>query len=296
MRAHSTEIPLATVEAKVANSKLLLKYLQRQQPTGVGIHLENATTRPISWNLPLLIVTAQSTRCPKHTRPRDNIKFIEPIFGMHSTTICGSSLHVRIHLKAKNFWAKKEREKQKIRANKNRKEKTTKNRQKEKKKETRNLQRIIMMNVVRSQNWSAKSQCACICVSVCVCVREGVQLVYITSTMHDPRRVLTSFSYLNCPHIMPGQTNPTRLQLPRSHHPQLSPTQLNSTLNRAEQNSSRESLPVSRALAQLSSSSLAMACGWHRQQKHENFATNSQRTQKNNKLNLPYILCGYWAS
>lgn len=174
MRAHSTEIPLATVEAKVANSKLLLKYHKRQQPTEVGIHLENATTRPISWNLPLLIVTAQSTRCPKHTRPRDNIKFIEPIFGMHSTTICGSSLHVRIHLKAKNFWAKSEREKQKIRANKNRKEKTTKNRQKEKKKETRNLQRIIMMNVVRPQNWSAKSQCACICVSVCVCVREGV--------------------------------------------------------------------------------------------------------------------------
>lgn len=166
---------------------------------------------------------------------------------MHSTTICGSSLHVRIHLKAKNFWAKKEREKQKIRANKNRKEKTTKNRQKEKKKETRNLQRIIMMNVVRPQNWSAKSVCVYLCVCVRVCAWGCVACLHYFYAMHGPRRVLTSFSYLNCPHIMPGQTNPTRLQLPRSHHPQLSPTQLNSTLNRAEQNSSRESLPVSRA-------------------------------------------------
>lgn len=151
---------------------------------------------------------------------------------MHSTTICGSSLHVRIHLKAKNFWAKREREKQKIRANKNRKEKTTKNRQKEKKKETRNLQRIIMMNVVRPQNWSAKSQCACICVRVCAW--GCVACLHYFYAMHGPRRVLTSFSYLNCPHIMPGQTNPTRLQLPRSHHPQLSPIQLNSTLNKTQ--------------------------------------------------------------
>lgn len=199
---------------------------------------------------------------------------------MHSTTICGSSLHVRIHLKAKNFWAKRERETE----NTSEQESKRKNNKKSpKRKKERNEKPAAHNNDERSQVAKLVSKVT-VCVYLCVCVRVCawgcVACLHYFYAMHGPRRILTSFSYLNCPHIMPGQTNPTRLQLPRSHHPQLSPTQLNSTLNRAEQNSSRESLPVSRALAQLSSSSLAMACGWHRQQKHENFATNSQRTQK----------------
>lgn len=110
------------------------------------------------------------------------------------------------------------REKHKIRANKNRKRKKEKQKSaKRKKKETRNLQRIIMMNVVRPQNWSAKSQCACVCICVCACVCVGcVACLHYSYAMHGPGRVLTSFSYLNCPHIMPGKSNPTRLQLPKA--------------------------------------------------------------------------------
>lgn len=73
-----------------------------------------------------------------------------------------------------------------------------------------------MMNVVRPQNWSAKSQCACICVCVHVCAWGCVACLHYSYAMHGPRRVLTSFSYLNCPHIMPRKTNPTRAQLPKA--------------------------------------------------------------------------------
>lgn len=125
-----------------------------------------------------------------------------------------------------------------------------KKQQKIAKKKKRNEKPAAHNNDERSQAAKLVSKIT-VCVYLCVCVRACawgcVACLHYFYAMHGPRRVLTSFSYLNCPHIMPGQTNPTRLQLPRSHHPQLSPTQLNSTLNRAEQNSSRESLPVSRA-------------------------------------------------
>lgn len=164
---------------------------------------------------------------------------------MHLITICGSSLHVRIHLKAKNFWAKRERETE----NTSKQESKRKNNKKSpKRKKERNEKPAAHNNDERSQAAKLVSKIT-VCVYMCVCVRAWgcVACLHYFYAMHGPRRVLTSFSYLNCPHIMPGKTNPTRLQLPRSHHPQLSAAQLNSTLNRAEQNSSRESLPVSRA-------------------------------------------------
>lgn len=219
--------------------------------------------------------------------------------------VCTRQRFVAHHFTSEFTWKRKtfgpkEREKQKIWANKNRKEKTTKNRQKEKKKETRNLQRIIMMNVVRPQNWSAKSQCACICVSVCVCVR--VCSLFTLLLRHAWPQARTDFLLLpQLPPYYARANQPHQTPTPQKPPPstQSNPAQLNIEQSRTKLKSrvaSRVSCLVSRALAQLSSSSLAMACGWHRQQKHENFATNSQRTQKNNKLNLPYILCGYWAS
>lgn len=146
---------------------------------------------------------------------------------MHSTTICGSSLHVTIHLEAKNFWAK--RKNKRMRANKNPKKR--KNFQKEK----RNEKPAAHNNDERSQAAKLVSKITvCVYLPVCVCAWGCVACLHYSYAMHGPRRVLTSFSYLNCPHIMPRKTNPTRAQLPKATT--LNSIQSGSTQQWTEQN------------------------------------------------------------
>lgn len=136
------------------------------------------------------------------------------------------------------------REKHKIRANKNRKRKKEKQKSaKRKKKETRNLQRIIMMNVVRPQNWSAKSQCACVCICACVCLCvRGVCSLFTLLLRHAWPRARTNFLLLpQLPPYYARENQPHQTPTPKSHHPQLSPTQLNSTVNREQHQTQVES-------------------------------------------------------
>lgn len=116
--------------------------------------------------------------------------------------------------------------------------------------------------------------------------------------MHGPRHTHTHTQGLTClllPQLPPyyARKNQPQPKSTTTTTASLNSTRLNSTVKRTEPKSSRVSCLLSRASAQLSSSSFPMACGWHRQQKHENFATNSERNQKNNKLKVTEALQGY---
>lgn len=86
---------------------------------------------------------------------------------MHSITICGSSLHVRIHLKAKNFWAKRERETENTSEQES---KRRNNKKSPKRKKERNEKPAAHNNDERSQAAKLVSKIT-VCVYLCVCVR-----------------------------------------------------------------------------------------------------------------------------
>lgn len=138
--------------------------------------------------------------------------------------------------------------------------------------------------------------CVCVCVRSCVCV-ACLHYFYAHAwpQAHTNLRSLTSTAPQLCPEKRTPPTDPNRMPPP---HPEQNPAQLNSARNRTEQNRTKPkpsrvaSRLQSRASSQLSSSSLPMAWGWHRQQKHENFATNSERNQKNNKPKVPCVFIG----
>lgn len=214
---------------------------------------------------------------------------------MHSTTICGSSLHVTIHLEAKNFWAK--RKNKRMRANKNPKKR--KNCQKEK----RNEKPAAHNNDERSQAAKLVSKITlCVYLPVCVCVCVRVCSLFTLLLRHAWPQARTNFLLLpQLPPYYAQENQPHQSPTPKSHHPQLNPIRLNSTVNRAEQNSSRESRPVSHA------SCLEPRLSFHHHlwqwlaagTGSKNMKTLPQihnAPKKNNKLNLPYILRGYWAS